>query len=63
MSASHACSPIDAAQVDEEVGARVSRLEMYMQQNSETMQQGIWALIRRVEVGRGRVRATYKGVR
>jgi hypothetical protein len=37
MSASNAGSPADAPQVSEDVGARISRLEMYMQQNSETM--------------------------
>jgi hypothetical protein len=37
MSASNAGSPADTPQVSEDVVARISRLEMYMQQNSETM--------------------------
>jgi hypothetical protein len=37
MSASHAGSPSDAPQVNEDMGARISRLEMHMQQSSEAM--------------------------
>ena len=37
MSASHARSPSDAPQVNEDVGSRISRLEMHMQQSSEAM--------------------------
>ncbi len=37
MSASHAGSPSDASQVNEDMGARISRLEMHMQQSSEAM--------------------------
>jgi hypothetical protein len=37
MSAPHAGSPSDAPQVNEDMGARISRLEMHMQQNSEAM--------------------------
>jgi hypothetical protein len=37
MSASHACSPSDATQANEDMGTRISRLEMHMQQSSEAM--------------------------
>ena len=37
MSASHDGSPSDAPPVSEDVGARISRLEMHMQQSSEAM--------------------------
>jgi hypothetical protein len=37
MSVSNAGSPPDAPQVNEDMGARISRLEMYMQQSSEAM--------------------------
>jgi hypothetical protein len=37
MSASDASSPSDAPPVNEDVGARISRLEMHMQQSSEAM--------------------------
>jgi methyl-accepting chemotaxis protein len=37
MSASNAGSPSDAPPVSEDVGARISRLEMHMQQSSEAM--------------------------
>ena len=37
MSASNAGSPSDAPPVPEDVGARISRLEMHMQQSSEAM--------------------------
>jgi len=37
MSASHARSPSDAPQVNEDMDDRISRLEMHMQQSSEAM--------------------------
>jgi hypothetical protein len=37
MSASHACSPSESPPVSEDVGARISRLEMHMQQSSEAI--------------------------
>ena len=37
MSASHAGSPSDTPQVNEDMDDRISRLEMHMQQSSEAM--------------------------
>ena len=44
MSASDASSPSDAPPVNEDVGARISRLEMHMQQSSEAMRQSSEAM-------------------